>query len=325
MIDRKLVLLLGLLALPATAAAHSAGLPEDELAPKIVAATAASPFEVGVWPGDPFPGTLVVVDVAASEELASAKGTLRGRRVAFHPLEDGGLRGLVPLPDDAKPGRAVLQLEVRTKTGRAWKRKVELRVQPVRFDEDQLTVDAKFTQLPKEALDRIAADRASLAAMWKRGSAPAPHFQENFILPRESRLTAPYGTRRVFNGATKGVHRGLDLDGRVGEPIHAPNAGVVTFAGDLYYSGGTVFVDHGGGLYTGYFHMDRMDVKVGDRVAKGEKLGTVGKSGRVTGPHLHWAAKVGGVYVNPSALLRFDFSRPMVGATSTVQVADDMP
>jgi len=104
MLERLFALLLGLLALPATAAAAPPlGLPEGELSPNVLPSSAASPFEVGVWPGDPFPGSLVVVDVAASEELASAKGTLRGRRLAFHPLEGGGLRGLVPLADGAKP------------------------------------------------------------------------------------------------------------------------------------------------------------------------------------------------------------------------------
>src|SRR5690606_28296371 len=107
----------------------------------------------------------------------------------------------------------------------------------------------------------------------------------------------------VFNGSLASVHYGLDLRGAVGAPIHAANAGVVVMVRDCFTSGNTVIVDHGAGLYTLYFHLSRFDVTEGQRVERGQLLGAVGSTGRVTGPHLHWSVHVDGRYVDPQRLL----------------------
>lgn len=305
----SLVLALVLSPLPGVAAAsiQPTALPSHQPEIGIHPATKDAPFAVGVWPSRPFPGSVLIVDVAGVPAGTTPEATFLGKPLVWHRL--GGIwRGLGPVPDDTAAGRTPLALKVGDKG-----RLLELEVTPVAFDKDELRVDGKFTRLPEAAQKQIARDRKRVAAMWKKGSAEKPFFTGNFELPRQARTTAPYGTRRTFNGQTRSVHLGWDLDGKVGEPIVAPNDGVVTMAEDLYYSGGTLFVDHGGGLYTGYFHMSRFDVKPGDKVVKGQLLGAVGRSGRVTGPHLHWTARVGGHYLNPAALLFFDFRKPMVG------------
>lgn len=271
-------------------------------------ATEKEPFAMGVWPARPFPGALLVVDVAGVPEGETPEATFLGKSLIWHRFSPGIWRGMGPVADDAPTGPASLALKVGEKG-----RLLQLQVDEVAFDSDELRVDGKFTRLPPAAQKQIARDRKHLAAMWKKGSSEQPHFAGNFTLPRQARTTAPFGTRRTFNGQTRSVHLGWDLDGKVGEPITSPNDGVVTLAEDLYYSGGTLFIDHGGGLYTGYFHMSRFNVKPGDKVEKGQLIGAVGKSGRVTGPHLHWAAKIGGHYLNPATLLFFDFDKPMVG------------
>lgn len=270
-------------------------------------ATEKEPFAVGVWPARPFPGSLLVIDVAGVPEGVTPEATFLGKPLIWHRFSPGVWRGMGPVADDAPGGPATLALKAGDKG-----RLVGLEVEKVAFDADELRVDGKFTKLPPAAQKKIAQDRKGLAAMWRKGSSGHPHFAANFELPRQARTTAPYGTRRTFNGQTRSVHHGWDLDGKVGDPIVSPNDGVVTMAEDLYYSGGTLFIDHGGGLYTGYFHMSRFDVKPGDVVKKGQLVGAVGKSGRVTGPHLHWAAKIGGHYLNPASLLFFDFEKPMV-------------
>ncbi len=290
-----------------------AGLKPAALGVHAVAASAEAPLAVGVWPAQPYQGALLVVDVAAPAPIASATGTFLGTKLTWHRLADGTWRGMGPVPNRAPTGPAKLALQVKTE-GNAKKiaRTIDLDVQPLDFETDELTVDSKFTQISKKARTQIAKDRKLVSAMWKKGSAPEALFRGNFVLPRTDRTTAPYGTRRTYNGLTKSVHEGWDIDGNVGDEIRSPQAGVVTMASNLYYSGGTLYVDHGGGLYTAYFHMTDFAVKVGDRVEPGQLLGTVGKSGRVTGPHLHWAAKIGGHYIHPASLLLFDFTKPMV-------------
>ncbi len=301
-----------------------AGLPAQALAVRVEPAGATSPLAVGVWPGAPYQGALLVVDVAAPAAITDATGTFLGKKLIWHRLDERTWRGMGPVPDDAKVGGASLAVEVKA-GGAKLKRTIDLEVRPLEFDADELRVDPKFTKLSKKAAAQVAKDREAIAAMWRKGSAPAPHFSANFVVPRADRTTAPYGTRRVYNGKTRSVHHGWDIDGDVGDEIRAPNAGVVTLASDLYYSGGTLFVDHGGGLYTGYFHMDSFAVKPGQRVEAGELIGTVGKSGRVTGPHLHWAAKVGGHYIHPASVLLFDFTRPMVGGAAAAGPPSEGP
>jgi murein DD-endopeptidase MepM/ murein hydrolase activator NlpD len=112
-----------------------------------------------------------------------------------------------------------------------------------------------------------------------------------------------FGARRVYNGKTKSFHAGLDLGAKEGTAVAAAGDGRVVLAGDLYFSGGTVLLDHGAGLFTQYFHLSRIDVKEGDAVAKGARLGAAGHTGRATGPHLHWGAKLHAARVNPEDLL----------------------
>ncbi len=139
--------------------------------------------------------------------------------------------------------------------------------------------------------------------MW--AAAPtARRWDRAFALPVEAPLRENFGARRVLNGKTQSRHAGVDLVAATGAPIKAPAPGTVRLAEDLYFSGGTVIVDHGGDLFTTYFHMSRIDVKPGDRVQTGDVLGAVGATGRVTGPHLHWGARLNGARVNPLDLLK---------------------
>ena len=120
---------------------------------------------------------------------------------------------------------------------------------------------------------------------------------------------------RVYNGKTTGFHACLDMAAPKGTPVAAAADGRVALAGDLYFSGGTVLLDHGGGLFTQYMHLSRVDVKDGDAVARGTILGLVGATGRVTGPHLHWGARLNGARVNPEALVALP-ARPAPAVSS---------
>ena len=120
-----------------------------------------------------------------------------------------------------------------------------------------------------------------------------------FISPMSSFITSEYGNARVFNGSIKSYHSGVDYRAAIGQKVVSANDGIVRIAKDRYYAGNSVVIDHGGGIYTQYYHLDRIDVKVGQKVTKGEKIGLSGASGRVSGPHLHFGIIVRNTQVDP--------------------------
>ena len=120
-----------------------------------------------------------------------------------------------------------------------------------------------------------------------------------FIKPMDSMITSNFGTARMFNNTLKSFHSGTDFRAKTGTPIYATNDGVVVIAKNRYYAGNSVVIDHGNGIYSCYYHLSVLHVKVGDRVKQRDKLGLSGATGRVSGPHLHYAMMVQGVQVNP--------------------------
>jgi murein DD-endopeptidase MepM/ murein hydrolase activator NlpD len=123
------------------------------------------------------------------------------------------------------------------------------------------------------------------------------------VRPVPQEANSSFGTRSIFNGTPRNAHGGADFMSPAGTPIHAPNAGRVVIARDLYFSGNTVVIDHGLGLFSTLAHLSAFDVHEGDRVSAGQIVGRVGATGRVTGPHLHWAVRVGSARVDPLSVL----------------------
>lgn len=187
----------------------------------------------------------------------------------------------------------------------------------VDYPKSEITVAKKFATPPKSEAKRIAEDRVSIDRAFKTAmfdaDADAPlcavaQFDSPFVLPRPPDYTSVFGALRVINKERHTRHLGTDFDGRVGEPILATGDGTVVLAKDLYYSGNSVFVSHGFGLVTTYFHMTQIAVKVGEHVRAGQLLGSIGRTGRVTGPHLHFSAKLWGTYFEPTELFElFDW------------------
>src|SRR4029078_2368725 len=124
-----------------------------------------------------------------------------------------------------------------------------------------------------------------------------------FLRPRSSRITSRFGSGRVFNGLVTSSHLGVDFSGTVGAPVVAANRGVVALVDNFFLAGNVVYIDHGAGVLTGYFHLSRVLVARGDTVERGQKIGLVGSTGRVTGPHLQWSARYGTLTVDPLGLI----------------------
>jgi len=127
---------------------------------------------------------------------------------------------------------------------------------------------------------------------------------DDFVFPLNSTVTSPFGTKRIYNNITKSYHTGIDFKAPLNSKIKASNNGIVKLSKSRFYAGNSIIIDHGHGVFTCYFHLNKMFVKVGDFVQKGDIIGLSGNTGRSTGPHLHFATFVNGIQINPVNLLQ---------------------
>jgi len=261
------------------------------------AADAVEP-SIEVRPTTARPGDVLLVLVRGTAQ--PAKGTAGERPLRFYALGDHQ-EAISAVPLEAAAGPLAVDVEVGKTTLSA-----AVEFLPGDFPQRELTVAAKFVAPPESVKARIAADAHAFAKAWKTPFGPRV-FTEGFARPRDSEVTAHFGDQRLLNGKKKTVHYGLDLDGQVGDPVTASNDGTVVLVRDCYTTGNTILLSHGGGVFTGYFHMSAFKVKRGAKVKRGQLIGLVGKTGRVTGPHLHFLAHVDKLSVNPEALLALPF------------------
>lgn len=262
--------------------------------------------ELRVQPSSPKPGDPVLVRVVAGGTEPSGK--LGALPLMLYPVK-GGFEAIVGLPLEQKPGPVPVEVTLlHGQPATTARLDGTVDVAPPQYPTRELTVAAKFTEKPTPEIQaQQDADRKAFAEAFNQPFGPRL-FSKNFRWPRPPKITAPFGDQRTFNGVKQSQHYGTDLDGRIGDPILAANDGVVVMARPCFASGNTVIVSHGGGLFTLYFHMSKMLATPGQKVRQGQRLGLVGRTGRVTGPHLHWAAKVGDLYVDAATLLKLDFT-----------------
>jgi murein DD-endopeptidase MepM/ murein hydrolase activator NlpD len=180
------------------------------------------------------------------------------------------------------------------------RRNVILSVKEVKFPVLELTLAADRVILSPEDLDRTKREDIRLGEIFQEVSVKL--WDGGFVRPLDNELSTVYGTKRIMNGEWVSIHKGVDIKGKEGEEVKASNNGRVVLAEGLFFGGNTVIVDHGQGIYTIYMHLSKMKVNPGDIVSKGEAVGLVGSSGRATGPHLHFGAKVMNTSVNPVSL-----------------------
>ena len=234
-------------------------------------------------------------------ELKSLTGTWLGHEIVFD--ESGrGWFALAGVSLETKPGSYPFILEgVMVNEKRTTFRK-NFVVGHAKYPVIQLTVSKQFTEPNPEQVEKIKADQEVKHKTFSQ-STPEREWSGRFSPPVDAQTSDVFGTRRVFNGATKSVHQGLDYRVGPGTPVSAVNAGTVILARPLYFEGNCVVLDHGQGLLSLYLHFSEIKVKEGDRVERGQLLGLSGATGRATGPHLHIAVRWQGVYLNPAALL----------------------
>jgi murein DD-endopeptidase MepM/ murein hydrolase activator NlpD len=177
---------------------------------------------------------------------------------------------------------------------------------------ERLRTAPRFVAPPDSVMPRIRVERELVGRLKRHAHATPRLWRAPFVRPKPGAVTDPFGVERVFNGTLQSRHLGVDFAGATGDPVQAANRGIVIYSGGLYYSGNTIFLDHGDGLVTAYLHLSKATVAVGDTVQRGQVIGLVGATGRVTGPHLHWLAAYGRVTIDPFDLLTLDLDAPFV-------------
>ena len=243
------------------------------------------------------PGEIVMLEIAGGDPAAAVHVRAFDRDVPVYTTADHGRRALVGIDLDVRPGTYVAAIEV----GGAHA-SYDLVVARRAFRTRTLTVDPAFVTPPESERERIERDAKLLDQVWRSSSAERL-WSDVFVRPVAEPANSAFGTRSVFNGQPRNAHGGADFLSPAGTPIHAPNAGRIVVARDLYFSGNTVVIDHGLGLFSMLAHLSAFDVREGDTVAVDQRIGRVGATGRVTGPHLHWAIRAGGARVDPLSLL----------------------
>ena len=265
---------------------------------------------VHVAPDRPKQGTVFLIRIDGGDRPAPGLvGQFAGEPVLFQAGEDGWAWAVAAVPVDA-PSSLELELDVTWQDGRSERLTHSVPVAPGRYAMERLTVAPEYgAPLPPALAERAAAEVRRARAVARGAHDTAPFWSPgDFVRPRSTRVTSPFGNGREFNGQVQSRHTGTDFQGGVGEPVIAAAPGLVRLVDQFYLGGNVVYIDHGGGLSTGYLHLSETGVVVGDTVAAGQRIGAVGATGRVTGPHLHWILRFGSITVD--ALSALDLELP---------------
>ena len=264
-------------------------------------AQAAAPLSVAAAARSIQPGELVVLTISAKGDLDSVRLSAFGTEIPAFRLDAHRWRALVGVDLDASAKTHVVAISARS-SGAPVSTTYGLAVKPKHFPTRHLKVDEAFVTPPPAMQERIDRESHELAETWTR-SAAERLWSLPFARAVPTEANSAFGSRSVFNGKARSPHGGADFPSEAGTPVHAPNAGRVVIARALYYSGNTVVIDHGLGLFTTLAHFSAISVREGDLVSRGQVVGRVGATGRVTGPHLHWSVRANGARVDPVSLL----------------------
>jgi murein DD-endopeptidase MepM/ murein hydrolase activator NlpD len=268
----------------------------------VEASTAGEKAAVSWHPSKPRVGDVAWILVKDVAEAATVEGSVDGKPMTFFPY-GGGHAALFGIDLDMKPGTHAWRVGV-VEPGRE-PRIAQGSVKIVRrdFHVERLTVPNTMADLDPETERRAVAESKQMATLY-RTITPERLWRGKFTNPLGTTAAGGgFGARRIINGQPRSPHSGSDYSAPRGTPVVAVNAGKVALVAEFFFPGRLVILDHGLGLYTAYFHLDTISVAEGERVERGQTLGTVGATGRATGPHLHFGAQVAGARVDPTTLL----------------------
>ena len=269
-------------------------------------------------------GQVLVVKVKGEEQATEVKGTFLSRTIPFfrefRPGEPAGHIGLIGIDMQDEPGTYELSVEV--KQGEQAKQlSFNVQVAKEKFAVEHLKLPKDKVDLDEKSTARWKAEQQSVREALAENSR-LKLWHSNFVEPVSGKRTGIFGSVRIMNGQPRNPHNGEDIGAPLGAEVAATNDGIVRITVDHIFSGKGVFVDHGLGFYTMYFHLSEILVKDGDLVTAGQIIGKVGATGRATGPHLHWGVKLNGARVNPYALLDLPFKKGVAPASETTSIPE---
>lgn len=280
-----------------------------------------SVFPVDLFPGGPHAqhgvdgqlsgkqGQVLLVNLAIKGQPTDITGRFLGRRVPFFRDASGPV-GLLGIDMQDAPGTHELSIDVTDAQG-ARRLSYNVLVIKERYPVQHLTLPKDKVDLDDESLVRVKAEQEQVNTTLAEMS-PERFWEGGFIEPVHGTVSGAFGRVRVINGQARSPHNGEDIAAPLGADVLAMNDGVARLTVDHFFSGKGVFVDHGLGLYSMYFHLSDIAVQNGERVTRGQVIGKVGASGRATGPHLHWGVRLNGARVNPYALLTLPVGQTLV-------------
>jgi len=233
------------------------------------------------------------------KKLQVAKHTYK---IFEHPNDKTKMYALLPENYYSKPKTQKVKA-VYVKGSKTLTKVLTFHVVDGRYEKESIHVQKSKVNPKSKAVKKRTAKEYAEAMKIYRTITPKNYVSSPFIVPMSSKITSDFGKARIYNDVLGGYHSGTDFRAKVGTPIIASNDGKVVLAQNRFYSGNSVIIDHGEGIYTCYYHMSEFKVKKGDFVKKAQVLGLSGATGRITGPHLHFSARVGGLQVDPLQLI----------------------
>ena len=248
-------------------------------------------------------GDVCLLRASGPESLKSVQGEFQGNRFPMGAgVRDGTYEGLLGIDLNTRPGAYEIKVVATGGDSRIYSRSLLLKVRKVNFKIQRLSLPSSMVDLDSETLEKVDEESMRLKALFQ-GFRDEKLWKDAFVRPVQGVISTGFGLRRIINGQPKSPHTGIDLRVEEGTPISACNSGIVVLVDQLFFSGKSVVLDHGWGLYSMYFHLSDALVREGDRVSRGAILGRVGSTGRSSGPHLHWGIIINGARIDPLSLL----------------------
>jgi len=259
---------------------------------------------VQIIPKEITQGDAVLVRVSCYDPLRSIQGEWQGKKLSFYGEKNGAVFSLLIGNDlDEAPGKKTIMLNITGPKGNTYKLPVTFTVSKKDFPMQHLTLPSRMVFLSPKNLARVNNEKAAVDRLWEM-SAMEKKWKRAFIMPVRGTVLSPFGVRRFINNAPRSPHSGIDLRAKAGTPVLASSDGTVVMTSELFFAGKAVFLDHGMGIITMYFHLSEVHVKEGEKMAQGQILGRVGQTGRASGPHLHWGVRIHGNRIDPLSLVR---------------------
>jgi murein DD-endopeptidase MepM/ murein hydrolase activator NlpD len=248
-------------------------------------------------------GDAILLMLSCPDPTQSILGEWRGKTFSFYREKNRAVfSSLIGIDLEEIPGKKTIILNIHGVKGNSSQMPVNFTVSKKDFPVQRLTLPSNMVFLSPDSLARVKREKASVDRLWDL-PAVEKKWKKTFIMPVRGTVLSPFGVRRFINNAPRSPHTGIDLRAKAGTPVLASSDGIVAMISELFFAGKAVFLDHGMGIITMYFHLSEVHVKESEKVAQGQILGRVGQTGRASGPHLHWGVRIHGNRIDPLSLV----------------------